>query len=212
MKKEILKFALIFLTAIAAPFASHAQNEKDPLTIDRSLPLPKLTFDGKGELVITPSITSSANDFDFLVGTWKLTNKRLKCRLGGCTEWSAPFESKVVMTKMLNGIGNIDNYYDNSSGKNYEGVAVRLFNPKTKLWSIYWADSNIGAFDPPMVGSFENNVGHFFCKDTFNGRPILVVFRWDVRNPKLPVWSQAFSADNGKTWEWNTINVSEKVN
>lgn len=185
---------------------------QDFLTIDKSLPIPKLEFDGKGELAMTSSVSSSANDFDFLVGTWKLKNKRLKCRLGGCSEWSAVYETKVVMNKILNGIGNIDNFYDNAGGKNYEGVAVRLFNPKTKLWSIYWTDSNIGVFDPPMVGSFENNVGHFFCKDTFNGRPIIVVFRWDVRNPKFPVWSQAFSDDNGKTWEWNVINVSEKVN
>jgi len=38
-----------------------------------------------------------------------------------------------------------------------------------------------------------------------------VVFRWDVRNPSLPVWSQAFSTDEGKTWEWSSINVSERV-
>lgn len=184
---------------------------QDPLIVDTSLEIPKITFDDKGELEISASATSSSHDFDYLEGTWKLKNKRLKSRLSGCTEWTPVFETKVVMTKILNGIGNIDNFYDTSNGKKYEGVAVRLFNPKTKLWSIYWSDSNTGAFDPPMVGSFENNIGHFFCKDTFNGRQIIVVFRWDVRNPSFPVWSQAFSPDNGKTWEWNMINVSEKV-
>lgn len=184
---------------------------QDPLIVDTSLEIPKITFDDKGELEISASATSSSHDFDYLEGTWKLKNKRLKSRLSGCTEWTPVFETKVVMTKILNGIGNIDNFYDTSNGKKYEGVAVRLFNPKTKLWSIYWSDSNTGAFDPPMVGSFENNIGHFFCKDTFNGRQIIVVFRWDVRSPSFPVWSQAFSPDNGKTWEWNMINVSEKV-
>jgi len=184
---------------------------QDALKIDTSLSIPTLTFDNSGELVITASSSSSSNDFDYLEGNWKLKNKRLKSRLSGCTEWTPIFETRVVMTKILNGIGNIDNFYDTSNGNKYEGVAVRLFNPKTKLWSIYWSDSNTGAFDPPMVGSFENNVGHFFCKDNFNGRPIIVVFRWDVRNPKLPVWSQAFSDDNGKTWEWNMINFSEKI-
>lgn len=199
-------FLSLFLSMI------NYSNGQDALKVDAAMQIPKLTFDNKGELVITASPTSSSNDFDYLEGTWRLKNKRLKCRLSGCTEWSPIYESKVVMTKILNGIGNIDNLYDTSNGKKYEGVAVRLFNPKTKLWSIYWSDSNTGAFDPPMVGSFENNVGHFFCKDTFKGRPIIVVFRWDVRNLKLPVWSQAYSADNGKTWEWNMINVSEKVN
>ena len=60
-------------------------------------------------------------------------------------------------------------------------------------------------------GTSTNKIGHFFCKDTFQGKNIIVVFRWDVRNPRLPIWSQAFSADNGKTWEWNSINVSERV-
>lgn len=115
------------------------------------------------------------------------------------------------MYQILGGNGNIDKYTDTTSGKPYEGIALRLFNAKTKLWSIYWADNNSGKLDPPVVGSFKNKIGHFFSKDTFKGNKIIVVFRWDVRNPNLPVWSQAFSADNGKTWEWNSINVSERI-
>jgi len=107
--------------------------------------------------------------------------------------------------------GNIDKYTDHAAGKPYEGVAVRLFNPATRLWSIYWADGNSGTLDPPVVGSFENKIGHFFTKDTYRGTPIVMVFRWDVRNPERPIWSQAFSTDQGKTWEWNSINVSERA-
>lgn len=208
MKKQLIRRSTIVMLLSAFFNCLYGQ---DLLTIDNTLPIPPISFSDSGELVIVPSATSSVSDFDFLEGTWKLRNKRLKCRLGGCTEWSNVYETKVVMTKILNGIGNLDNFYDNRDGKNYEGLAVRLFNPKTKLWSIYWADSNLGSFDPPVVGSFENNVGHFFSKDTFNDIPIIVVFRWDIRNALLPVWSQAFSRDNGKTWEWNMINVSEKV-
>lgn len=177
---------------------------------DTTIAIPKLSFDEKGDLVIKPSPTSSVKDFDYLIGNWKLKNKRLKSRLTNNTEW-IDYESKVEMHQILDGMGNIDKYTDSSSGNAYEGVAVRLFNPKTKLWSIYWADNNSGSFDPPMVGSFENSIGHFFCKDTYKGIPVIVVFRWDVRNPNLPVWSQAFSKDNGKSWEWNSINVSEKL-
>jgi hypothetical protein len=97
------------------------------------------------------------------------------------------FESRVEMHQILNGLGNIDKYTDQASGKPYEGLALRLFNPATRLWSIYWADINSGSLDPPLVGSFENKIGHFFARDTYKGRPIIVVFRWDVRNPSLPV-------------------------
>jgi hypothetical protein len=67
--------------------------------------------------------------------------------------------------------------------------------------------------DPPVVGSFDKNgVGNFFGKDTLNGKPILVVYHWDARNKDRPVWGQAFSPNNGKTWEWNFFNVSERIN
>jgi hypothetical protein len=202
-----MKYAITTLL-LTVSFFGHSQ--KKVLTNDERLPIPKLTFDAQGALVITASATSSQNDFDFLVGKWKLYNRRLKKRLENNTEW-VEFESTVEMKKMLNGIGNIDTYRDSFVGKDFEGIAVRLFNPKTKLWSIYWADSNNGVFDPPQVGSFENNVGHFFAKDTFHGKNIIVVFRWDVRDKNKPVWSQAFSPDNGNTWEWNLFNVSEKT-
>ena len=107
------------------------------------------------------------------------------------------------MYKVLNGIGNIDNFLATFDGEPFEGMTVRLFNTNTKLWSIYWADSNEGKLDLPVLGSFENNIAHFFTKDIFEGKPILVVFRWDARDKENPIWSQAFSDDNGMNWEWN---------
>ena len=193
--------------------AESAEKSKTPdpaLIPDSSIAIPPLQVDSSGALVIRASPTSSQHDFDFLVGTWKLRNRKLASRLTHSTEWKS-FESRVEMRQILNGFGNIDKYTDQASGKPYEGVAIRLFNPTTRLWSIYWADNNSGSLDPPVVGSFENKIGHFFARDTFKDRPIIVVFRWDARNPSLPVWSQAFSTDEGKTWEWNSINVSERV-
>lgn len=172
--------------------------------------IPQLSFDQNGELVITASPNSSKHDFDFYQGKWKLHNKKLKSRLTNCTEWTE-FESTQEMYKVLNGLGNVDNYLATFNGVPFEGMSVRLFNPKTKLWSIYWADSSEGVLQPAVVGSFENNVGHFFTKDTFNDRKIIVVFRWDVRDKENPIWSQAFSADNGKTWEWNWYLYFTKI-
>jgi len=200
---------LLLLAAVPA-LADFAPGSDRELIPDTSLPIPQLHFDNSGALAIQASATSSEHDFDFLVGNWKLRNRKLKSRLTHSDEWIA-FESRVEMHQILNGLGNIDKYTDMVSGKPYEGVALRLFNTKTKLWSIYWADSNSGALDPPVVGSFENKIGHFFCRDTYKGQNIIVVFRWDVRNPQRPIWSQAFSTDEGKTWEWNSINVSERL-
>lgn len=155
-----------------------------------------------GEADIIPSSSSSKNDFDFLIGKWNIYNRKLKTRLNNCTEW-IEFEARQEMTKILNGLGNIDFFHAGSDGDNFEGMTLRLFNPATKLWSIYWADSNKAVLDPPVVGSFENGTGHFYCKDVHDGKKILVKFLWDVSIPEKPMWSQAFSEDNGKNWEWN---------
>ena len=174
------------------------------------LEIPALSFDDKGCLNIAASSTSSKNDFDFFEGKWNLQNKKLKSRLAGCKEW-IEFESTQEMYKVLNGAGNIDNFLATFDEEPFEGMTVRLFNPKTKLWSIYWADSNVGKLDPPVVGSFENSIGHFFTKDLFKGKPILVVFRWDARDKNKPLWSQASSNDNGESWEWNWYMFMERM-
>ncbi len=153
------------------------------------------------ELEINPSPTSSSTDFDFLVGKWKVHNRKLKTRLNGCTEWRE-FSSELHMRKTL--MGNIENYYATFDGNSFEGMAVRLFNPQTKLWTIHWVDSNHPRMDEhPVTGSFEYGIGKFYTKNSFEEKDILVIYQWDATNPQHPVWSQAFSEDNGKTWEWN---------
>jgi hypothetical protein len=190
------------------------RTQKNVLTTDPSLAIPKLNFDANGNLLVKASPSSSLNDFDFLVGKWKMYHRRLNKRLENCKEWTE-FESTDSNYKILSGTADMDVYSTTQmpgmEGKLFEGVTLRLFDPKTSLWNLYWVASNVGVLDPPVVGSFENNVGHFFTKDTYNGKNIIVVFRWDVRDKDHPVWSQAFSPDNGKTWEWNWYNVSERI-
>jgi hypothetical protein len=202
------------ITILCLAICSFARGQTTVLTTDTSLPIPKLNFDEKGDLKITASATSSPGDFDFLVGKWKMHNRRLNKRLENCKDWTE-FDSYDENSKILSGTADMDIYstteMPGQEGKHFEGLTLRLFNSKTRLWSLYWVASNSGVLDPPVVGSFENHVGHFFCKDTFKGKPIIMMFRWDARNKDRAIWSQAFSTDNGKTWEWNWYNVSERV-
>jgi hypothetical protein len=154
------------------------------------------------EMQVPASGVSSKNDFDFLIGKWKIHNRKIKSRLSNSKEW-IEFEATGEMFKILGGIGNTDNFLTTLEGRPFEGRTLRFFNPKTKLWSIYWADSNTGNLDSPVTGSFEGDIGKFYAKDTFDGKKIIVMFQWDRTNPDKPIWSQAFSPDNGKTWEWN---------
>ncbi|MEO8174388.1 MAG: hypothetical protein ABI581_14940 [Sediminibacterium sp.] len=161
-----------------------------------------LTFDNKGHLVMSPAPESSSRDFDFLTGSWEIRNRKLASRLSGSTQWNE-FEATGTCNGILLGIGNIDDFVTTIEDKPFEGMTMRLFNPKTKLWSIYWADSNNGTLDKPVVGSFSNATGYFYNEDVFNGKEIIVVFEWDKSDTDNPVWRQAFSIDKGRTWEWN---------
>jgi hypothetical protein len=169
-----------------------------------------IQFNAQGDLIITPAASSSQHDFDFLQGNWQVHNRKLRSRLNNCTEW-IEFPAAQELRKILLGMGNTDTFSTTFDGKPFEGMTLRLFNPATRLWSIYWADSNAVTMDPPVVGSFHESIGHFFTKDTYNGQEIIVRFNWDATNPEQPVWSQAFSADKGKTWEWNWYMYFNRV-
>lgn len=159
-------------------------------------------FDDTGNLTIFASHNSSQNDFDFYIGKWNIKNRKRKERLANSEEW-IEFDSTDEASSLLGGLGNMNKFnavFDNGS---FEGISIRLFNPKTKLWSIYWADTNTGYFDPPMVGSFDGNIGKLYCMDKHKGKDVLVQFHWDKSDNDKPVWSQAFSPDLGKNWEWD---------
>ncbi|WP_431244602.1 hypothetical protein ACQ9BO_10155 [Flavobacterium sp. P21] len=156
---------------------------------DETLEIPEIKFDENGELIIIASESSSKDDFDFFQGKSFIRNKKLKQRFANCTEW-IEFPSTQEMYKILNGIGNIDNFLATFDGEPFEGMTVRLFNPKTRLWSIYWSDSNTGILDKPVVGSFENNIGHFFQKmfmkekmyfRFFAGMPEIKIIQYGVK-------------------------------
>lgn len=159
-------------------------------------------LDENNELQITASELSSHHDFDFYEGKWLIHNRKLNNRLCNSDEWTE-FTAKQEMQIILLGFGNTDNFIAEFGGKAFEGRTIRLFDPKTKLWSMYWTDNTNPILQPPTVGSFKDGIGKFYCKDTFEGKPIIVEFLWDKTNPQNPRWRQAFSADKGETWEIN---------
>jgi hypothetical protein len=146
----------------------------------------------------------TAHDFDFWMGSWNVRNRRLRRRLAGADEWDE-FEATVVARPLLDGLGNEDEFRTDYDG-GFIGMSFRFFDPETKLWSIYWADTRrLGVLDPPVRGGFDGDVGIFEGEDTFEGRPILVRFTWSGVTTPTPRWEQAFSEDAGATWETNWV-------
>lgn len=105
----------------------------------------------------------------------------------------------------------------NGSGANRHGVVgitrqlqevLVAVDPKGKEWSIWWFDGRYpGSLDPPVKGQFANGVGTFLARDSYQGVPVVVRFVWNARDAKTPRWEQAFSKDDGATWETNWIMV-----
>jgi len=147
---------------------------------------------------------STARDFDFWMGSWNVHNRRLRKRLVGSDEWDE-FEATSVARPLLDGMGNEDEFRTDFYG-GFIGMSFRFFDPRTKLWSIYWADTRrCGVLDPPVFGSFSGDVGVFEGADTFDERPIRVRFTWSGVTTSTPHWEQAFSDDDGETWETNWV-------
>jgi hypothetical protein len=155
-----------------------------------------------GKLAISASETSSKNDFDYLVGNWKIKNRTLKEPLAGNDEWQE-FDATQELRPVLLGLGNVDIFRTDLDGKPFEGLTVRLFDPKTRLWTIYWADSNAMKLDDGKAGSFSGDEGDFFGPEVVAGQQVIVRFHWNKRDPNAPIYSRAFSTDAGRTWEWN---------
>ena len=144
-----------------------------------------------------------ARDFDFLMGSWTVHNRRLRDRLKGSTAWDE-FEATSTARPLLGGIANEDVYRTEYAG-GFTGMSFRFYDKAKGQWSIYWADSRRGVLDPPVVGSFAGDVGTFEGLDVFEGRPIRVRFIWSRITTATPRWEQAFSTDGGKTWETNWV-------
>jgi hypothetical protein len=146
----------------------------------------------------------TAHDFDFFMGRWTVQNRYLRKRLAGCEEWDE-FEASSVARPLLDGLGNEDEFRTEHAG-GFIGMSFRFYDPETRQWAIYWADTRrSGKLDPPLYGAFSGDTGVFQGEDTFEGRPILVRFIWSRTTTGKPRWEQAFSEDGGESWETNWI-------
>jgi hypothetical protein len=158
----------------------------------------------KGVWNAVGSTTDGHHGFDFLLGTWKTHYMRLRHPLANDREWYA-CDGTSVVTGFWGGSGNLeDGDLHCPSQSTIDAVTVRLYDAATRKWMLYWGTKEHGlAPGLPQVGRFDKNgVGDFFAPDTFNGKPVIVRYRWSVRNGN-PRYEQAFSPDKGKTWETN---------
>ena len=151
------------------------------------------------------------HDFDPLIGAWKFHVKKLMHPLSGSTTW-VEFDGTGVCYKIWDGRSQLDTIeLDSPDAGHLEGLTLRLYNPQSHQWRLYWSNSKISVLDPPQIGEFKNGRGEFFAQDTINGKVVLIRYAWTNMTTGTPHFEQSFSADGGKTWEVNFIADQTRV-
>jgi len=150
------------------------------------------------------------HDFDPLIGSWKYHLRRRLNPLTGSDKW-VDLNGTGVCYKIWDGRSQMDTLEVDGPTGHIEGLTLRLYNPQSHQWRLYWANSKVGVMDPPQVGEFRNGVGDFYAQDTINGKTILIRFEWTKMNTDSPHFEQSFSDDGGKTWEVNWITDQTRV-
>ncbi len=144
---------------------------------------------------------AGSRDFDFFHGHWRVAHRRLKDRLTGSNDWEE-FGGQCICQPTLGGFGNFDDNILELPQGSYRALTIRSFDAQSATWSIWWLDGRTPAnLDIPVIGGFRGNIGEFTARDMWQGRAMLVRFRWEAS--ASPTWEQAMSIDDGKSWEMN---------
>lgn len=156
---------------------------------------------------------SHAHDFDALLGSWKVMNRRKKGNYfsstqayGEAAEWEE-FSGRDRFETQLDGRAIVEHWEATlPSGERALGYSVKAFEPATGQWAIIWIDNRNPLDFRPLFGTFEQGVGTFFqVIETEDGQPLHVRYIWDEMTATTARWQQAFSFDGGTHWETNWV-------
>lgn len=150
------------------------------------------------------------HDFDFEIGTWKTRLSRRLNPLTGSNKW-VDYEGTTVVRKVWNGGANLVELDVKGPAGRIEGLSLRLYNPRTRQWSLNFSNRQGGTLSPPVIGQFKDGRGEFYAQDTLDGRAILVRFVISDIKPGSCRFEQAFSEDGGKTWEVNWVATDTRL-
>jgi len=130
--------------------------------------------------------------------------RRLLHPLAGSNEW-VEYEGTAQVRKVWTGRANLLELEVNGPAGHIEGLSLRLYNPQSARWSVYFATSDDGTLGTPMVGQFQNGRGEFSDRELFHGKMIDLHFVFSNVTEKSFHGEQSFSPDGGKSWETNWI-------
>ena len=144
------------------------------------------------------------HDFDFNIGHWDVEVKRLTNPLSSNSKWTE-WKGSGDVAPVWNGRASVAQFELDGPTGHLQGVGLRLYNQEAKQWTISWANSRDGTIGVPIAGEFKDGRGDFVDVEEFNGRQIFVRNEFSKITPDSCYFEQAFSGDNGRTWEANWL-------
>jgi hypothetical protein len=152
-----------------------------------------------------------ARAFDFFFGSWQVRYRRLKERLLDNHDWQE-FDGVCKVQPVFGGVANIDESTVHRPDQPYSGMSMRSYDPASKTWADWWLDTrNPHKISAPMLGGFADGVGTFYGHNTLRDKPVKVRGLWSQITATSLQWEQAFSPDDGKTWETNWVSRYQRV-
>lgn len=148
--------------------------------------------------------------FDWETGTWKTEVRRLSRPLSGSGEW-VEYTGTSVVRPVLDGRANLVELRVEGPAGRIDGASLRLYNPRTRQWSLNYASAAGGVLTNPVHGGFRNGRGEFHGQEEIDGRVVLVRFVITGITADSARFEQAYSADGGRTWETNWIAIDTRM-
>jgi hypothetical protein len=105
--------------------------------------------------------------------------------------------------KLWDGRADLHEFEADGPTGHIEGLTLRLHNPETHQWSLYWANGRNGKMEMPQIGEFKNGRAEFYAQAMLNGKVIFIRFDWI--NAVAPfVWT-GFSV-----FKWKNCSASRR--
>jgi len=152
-----------------------------------------------------PPGAASRSDFDYFLGKWRVEHRRLRRRLAGSNDWEV-FGGHTRCQQLFGGLVNLNESISYRGGRTSYGMGLRALDEPGGRWADWYLSAgDLSKIDPPLYGRFMKGVGTFLARETFEGRAIVVRGRFSPVTKDEARWEQAFSVDDGATWETNWV-------
>ena len=135
-----------------------------------------------------------SHDFDFLEGTWQLSDPPADYFTRG------PY-GRLIARISGPGTATIEWYTRDPDPSPDSGFMRMSYDAGSNRWMIREAASRTASPEPPLVGSFEHGIGSFIGPRERNGRTVLARLTWTFNGLGSERLDWEFSADSGITWK-----------